>query len=285
MNIRDNRWHIGIRFLLGGLLFLCLTSVAPAPVVWARNDSAPPFSPFSPGEKLTFLLRWGIIPAGEATLEVLPFTEIDGEQANHFVLTARTNDFVDVFYKVRQRIDAFADIDMTRSLRYREVHTVHKTRRDAEIRFNWKKMKAQYINFGKAEKPIRISPGAFDPLSVFYFSRLFDPGQRELLERPVTDGKKCVIGRATIVRREAIEVEDRTYDTYLVEPELKEVGGVFEKSRDAKIQVWVTADEQRIPVRIRSKVIIGSFTGDLISAEPVPASGRLHSGLKKAIEQ
>jgi hypothetical protein len=282
MNIRDNRRHIGIRFLLGGLLVLYLASVAPTPVACAESDSVPPFSP---GEKLTFLLRWGFIPAGEATLEVLPITEIDGEKANHFVLTARTNDFVDVFYKVRQRIDAFADIDMNRSLLYREVHTVHETRRDAEIRFNWKKMKAQYINFGKSEKPIRISPGAFDPLSVFYFSRLFDPGRRELLERPVTDGKKCVIGRATIVRRETIEVEDRTYDTYLVEPELKEVGGVFKKSRDAKIQVWVTADRHRIPVRIRSKVIIGSFTGDLISAESVPAGSRLHSGLKKAIEQ
>ena len=281
MNTYNNRGHIGTRFLSGALLLLCMTFVAPTPGVLAETDLG---LPFSPGEKLTFLLRWGIIPAGEATLAVHPVTEIDGEQANHFVLTARTNDFVDVFYKVRQRIDAFADIDMNRSLLYREVHTVHQTRRDAEIRFNWKKMKAQYVNFGKAEKPIRISPGAFDPLSVFYFSRLFDPGQRDFLERPVTDGKKCVIGRATIVRRETIEVEDRTYDTYLVEPELKEVGGVFKKSRDAKIQVWVTADEHRIPVRIRSKVVIGSFTGDLISAESVPASGRLHSGLNKAIE-
>jgi hypothetical protein len=191
---------------------------------------------------------------------------------------------VDFFYKVRQRIDAFADRDMNRSLLYKEVHTVHDTRRDAEIRFNWKRMKAQYINFGKAEKPVRISPGAFDPLSVFYFSRLFDPGQRTVLERPVTDGKKCVVGRATIVGKETIEVEGKTYDTYLVEPELKEVGGVFKKSKDAKIQIWVTADQRRIPVRIRSKVAIGSFTGDLISVESLPPDSRMHSGLGRPVE-
>ena len=179
---------------------------------------------------------------------------------------------VDVFYKVRQRIDAYADVQMNRSLLYKELHTVHRKQRDAEIRFDWENLQAQYVNFGKAKAPIDIHPGAFDPLSVFYYSRLFDPGRRALLERPVTDGKKCVIGRAAIVGRERIEVEGERYDTYLVEPELKEVGGVFEKSRDARIRIWVTADKRRIPVRIRSKVVIGSFTGDLVSVESIAPS-------------
>jgi len=34
--------------------------------------------PFYPGEKLTFLLKWTIIPAGESVLEVLPMETIDG---------------------------------------------------------------------------------------------------------------------------------------------------------------------------------------------------------------
>ncbi len=251
-----------------GLMLLVLAVFSMPAAIAAAETQIP--APFFPGEKLTFALRWGIIPAGEATLAVYPHETIDGRKANHFVLTARTNKFVDVFYKVRQRIDAFSDLKMSRSLLYKEVHTVHGTRRDAEIRFDWDRMKAQYVNFGKAEKPIPISPGAFDPLSIFYYSRLFDPGTRAVLERPVTDGKKCVVGRATIVGRETIRVEGTSYDTYLVEPELREVGGVFKKSRDAKIQVWVTADERRIPVRLRSKVVVGSFTGDLVSMETVP---------------
>jgi hypothetical protein len=273
--------HAGFRIAGAILIFLFAASVPPAPAFSADPGLT---LPFSPGEKLTFLLRWGIIPAGEATLEVYPPELVDGVQANHFVLTARTNDFVDVFYKVRQRIDAYSDRNMNRSLLYKEVHTVHKTRRDAEIRFNWKTLEAQYVNFGKAEAPIQISPGAFDPLSVFYYSRLFDPGRRTVLERPVTDGKKCVIGRATIVGKETIEVEGKTYGTYLVEPELKEVGGVFKKSKDAKIQIWVTADPKRIPVRIRSKVVIGSFTGDLVSIESIPFENRMHAGLGHPID-
>lgn len=261
MDLRTTRWRRRAPAVLCGMLSLLLAMAWSAP---ARADRP---IPFSPGEKLTFLLRWGVIPAGEATLEVHPPQDLDGEPAQHFVLTARTNSFVDIFYKVRQRIDAFSDLSMNRSLLYKEVHTVHRTRRNAQIVFDWESMQARYINFGKEEPPVSLDPGTFDPLSVFYYSRLFDPASRRILERPVTDGKKCVVGRATIVGRETIEVQEKTYDTFLVEPELKEVGGVFKKSKDARIQVWVTADNRRIPVRLKSKVVIGSFTGDLVSVE------------------
>jgi hypothetical protein len=43
---------------------------------------------------------------------------------------------------------------------------------------------------------------------------------------------------------------------------------VFEKSKDAEIELWVSADKRRVPLRIKSKVIVGSFVGELISAVP-----------------
>ncbi len=257
--------------VLRGLIGLMLLALPSAPA-WAEE---PP--PFLPGEKLTFQLRWGVIPAGEATLEVLPPRVVDGKRAHHFVLTARTNSFLDVFYKIRQRIDAYPDLGLNRSLLYKEVHTVGHRKRDARIVFDWDHMEARYINFGQVKKQVALDPGALDPLSVFYYSRMFDPSRHPVLERPVTDGEKCVIGRAAFVGRESLRVQGKTYDTFLIEPELKEVGGVFEKSKDAKIQIWVTADHRRIPVRLRSKVAIGSFTGDLVSMETPSQGRRLYS--------
>jgi hypothetical protein len=72
---------------------------------------------------------------------------------------------------------------------------------------------------------------------------------------------------ARVVRRETISVPGGVYDTFVIEPDLKHVGGVFEKKKDAKITIWVTADERRIPVKIASQVAIGSFVGELVSAE------------------
>ncbi len=68
-------------------------------------------------------------------------------------------------------------------------------------------------------------------------------------------------------KKERITVPAGTFDTYLIEPELKDVGGVFKKSKNAKIQLWITADRRRIPVKIKSKVIVGNFTGELVTAE------------------
>ena len=55
-----------------------------------------------------------------------------------------------------------------------------------------------------------------------------------------------------------------------MEPDLEHVGGVFKRSKDAKVQIWVTADERRIPVKIKSKVAVGSFVGELLSVENNP---------------
>lgn len=112
-------------------------------------------------------------------------------------------------------------------------------------------------------------PCSFDPLSIFYRTRLFDIQKEKEIEHPVTDGKKCVIGKATIVRREKIKITSGIYDTYLLEPELKHVKGVFEKSKNAKLELWVTADSLKLPVKIKSKVVVGSFVGELVSAEGI----------------
>lgn len=225
--------------------------------------------PFQPGEKLTFDLKWTMIKAGEATLEVLPVETVNGVRSYHFVMTAKSTPFLDVFYKVRDRIDAYTDTKMTHSVFYKKKQKEGKTHRDIVVHFDWKKKEALYSNFGKKKNPVSLSPGAFDPLSAFYYTRFSDLKKNMVIERPVTDGKKCVIGKVTVVKREKIKVRKKKYDTWLLEPELKHVGGVFEKSRDAKIRVWVTADKWRIPVKIKSKVVVGSFLGELVSVEGV----------------
>lgn len=181
------------------------------------------------------------------------------------MLTAQTNSFVDIFYKLRQRVDAYTDFNVNRSILYKEIYFINKPKKDVVINFDWEKKKAQYVNFGKKKKPISLKPGSFDPLSIFYYARLLNLKKNKAYERPVTDGKKCVIGRAKVMKREKIKLDMGMYDTYLMEPDLKDVGGVFKKSKNAKIQLWVTADNRRIPVKIKSKVAVGSFVGELVS--------------------
>ncbi len=255
-----------IRFMF---LFILVFS---APVAFSQA-----VKPFAPGEKLEYVLKWEFIRAGKAVLEVAPMEELEGEQAFKFVMTARSRSFIDHFYKVRDRIDAYTDKEMNHSLLYKKNQLEGKTHREIIVRFDWNENKALYTNFGRPRSPIPILPGSFDPLSAFYFTRFFELKDNTVIERPITDGKKCVIGRAKVVGRETITISSGTYDTFIIEPELEHVGGIFEKSEDAAIHVWVTADHRKIPVKIKSKVVVGSFIGELVSAtgltdppQPVP---------------
>jgi len=247
------------------LTFILITLIITLGFTGTINEGEGSF-PFQPGEKLTFQVNWSFIPAGEAVLEILPIETINGVKSYHFVMTAKTNSVVDVFYKVRDRIDAYTDIGMNHTILYKKRQREGRTKRDVIVNFDWKKREAQYSISGKKRNPISILPGTFDPLTVFYAFRLHNLKKDIELQIPVTDGKKCVIGKAKVIRRERIEVPIGIYDTYLVEPDLEHLGGVFRKSKDAKLQIWVTADSRRIPLRIKSKVIVGSFVAELISA-------------------
>jgi hypothetical protein len=222
--------------------------------------------PFEPGEKLTFEVRWAFIPAAEAVLEILPLETVNGKKAYHFVMTTRTNAFADIFYKVRDRFDGYADEKMVHSVLYKKKES-GKQKRDITVTFDWEKRQAQYVSLNEVREPIPILPGSFDPLSVFYAFRLAPLKEGLELKVPVADGRKCVMGKARVIRKETIKVKGVPYDTFFVEPDLEHVAGVFEKSPKASVQIWVTADENQIPVKLKSKVIVGSFVAELVSIE------------------
>ena len=74
-----------------GLILMAAVMTAVSGKIWAGD------LPFKPGERLTYVLKWGVVPAGEAVLAVLPLSAVDGVPAYHFHLTATSNAFVDLF--------------------------------------------------------------------------------------------------------------------------------------------------------------------------------------------
>ena len=219
---------------------------------------------FCPGEKMTFEVYWSFIKAAEVTIEILPYENIDGEPAFHFLYTAKTSRFVDAFYKVRDQIESFTDTGMTHSLLYKKRHE-GRSRKEVTIEFDWEKKEAKYIDLKKEEAPIKIHENTFDPLSVFYAFRIGELDANNEIIVHATDGKKTAEGTMKILKKQKIKVSGKHYDTLLVEPEVEGVSGVFEKTKDSKLNIWVTDDKKRIPVRIKSKVTVGSFVADLVS--------------------
>jgi hypothetical protein len=220
---------------------------------------------FRPGEKFTYRASWGMIPAGEAVIEVLPFKVYNGIKTYHFMMETKTNAALDLIYKIRERQDSYPDIQMSRTLYYTKKSTGEHPR-DVVVTFDWVKMEATYSSFGQAEIPVSIRAGTFDPLALFFVIRLRPLKEGGVLEIPVTDGKKLIATKASVARREKVVIDGTSYDTYLIIPEMERLDKVFGREREPDMKIWYTADERKMPVKIQTRMTVGSFVFELISA-------------------
>lgn len=219
---------------------------------------------FEVGERLRYSLGWQFIVAGHASLEVLPDEEMDGRKVRSFQMTAKTNRTADRLFKVRDSLSSLAEYDVGRSIGYTKIQREGSTKKDVTVDFDWKTMTAHYFeSLGGGSRTIPILENTLDPLSAFYFVRNQKLDVGTVIKGPITDGKRCKEAEIRVVDRKRIKVNGKRYDAFKLIPDIKDVGGVFEKSKDAKVEIWCTADHRHIPILLKSKVIVGSFKAEL----------------------
>jgi hypothetical protein len=249
------------KYFIPVMLIVCLMVLAAA----AESAAAERKYPFEPGERLVYRAKWFFIPAGEAVIEVLPDASFNGRPAHHFVGSNSTNSLIDLFYKIRERRDSLTDLQVTRTLQYREKSTGDYPR-DVVLSFDWTRRTVTYTNFGQSEKPVNIQPGTFDPLSLIFAIRLYRLIPGDVLEIPVTDGKQVINTRAIVASREKVTIHDAVYDTLLVIPDMSRLEGVVSGRGEPSLKIWFTTDEHHIPVKIQARIAVGSFVFELVSA-------------------
>ena len=222
------------------------------------------------GERLNFKLKWGIISAASARLEVL-------ERADGAIIvraSARTVPFLDALYPVRETVEsALSPPDMRVQRYFKSGKEGRGPAGEDEILFDWDTRTAVLTRDGKSLEPIEVPEGVQDPISSFYSyraSKVVDYGPVVL---EVTDGKRVASGGVKVVGRERIKVPAGTFDAVIVQPEIEGVGGIFKKSPNASIRIWLTDDEWRTPLKLRSKVAVGHFTAVLTEMSRDPARG------------
>jgi hypothetical protein len=59
-----------------------------------------------------------------------------------------------------------------------------------------------------------------------------------------------------VLRKEQVTVPAGTFDTIVIEPVLEETEGIFKQ--EGRIWIWVTDDEKKMPVILKSKIAIGN---------------------------
>ena len=210
------------------------------------------------GERLEFRLRWGVIPAADAVLEVL---ETDEDDVIKFRASAETLAYLSMLYPVRETIESTVRMPGSRVQVYtKKGRQGREKRRDQEVVFDLENGTAQLRRNDYLWDPIEIPPDVQDPLSSFYVFRSLPAPEDGIVSLNVSDGKKVVNGKITVLREETIQTPAGTFETVLIEPSLEGLGGIFKKSPGARVLIWITNDGRRMPVKLQSEVSIGHFT-------------------------
>jgi hypothetical protein len=103
----------------------------------------------------------------------------------------------------------------------------------------------------------------YDAVSALYFVRTLDfsqkrPGEKIYLKNFYKDSTYQLAVK--FLGYQQVDVDAGTFNCLLVEPLMKE-GGLFKS--EGRIIIWMTNDERKIPVKVSSKVVIGSIDAEL----------------------
>jgi len=282
---RSRGSHGWWRAALAALVLLAV----PAPTRVAAAEEAPPLDaralgdaqlaaitrpdpdrplPFRDGERLVYTLGWGMFSVASAELTTRRDT-FDGQPAWRIDLEVRTNRFADTFYRVRNHTTAWLDAHALRTLHLTNFQNEGDRHREVTVTFDYAAGTASYFNARNGERrdPVAILPATLDPMGITFHVRSLRFAEGDRLVIPTTNGKEFFLTFVAVAGREVRKFRYGRKQAWLLEPDVKDVGGVFERSKDARIRFWFSADEFRYPLRMESQVAVGSFWAELVRVE------------------
>lgn len=217
---------------------------------------------FKDGEQLKYRFRYGFITAAEATLQVRK-SEVKFDNKPVYQLTAegKTAGTFNVFYKVRNRYDSYIDQRLFTPYLYTEDIREANYRRKDKARF-YQDEKKVVTNKGT----FKSDGQTFDIVSAYYFARNLDlskikKGEKFNMDYFLDDG----VTNLTVqyLGKERVKTSLGTFNCLKFSPSIQP-GRIFRK--DSKLYLWITDDQNRIPVKAQVEILVGSVTMELIQA-------------------
>ncbi|MGJ8640604.1 MAG: DUF3108 domain-containing protein [Opitutaceae bacterium] len=221
---------------------------------------------FQPGDRFVYDLYWSSIKVGVAELSFTLSTEANPPAGKLLAtFTVNTSGIADKLFKVRDKIESWIDPVTGQPVFYKKKQREGKTKRDVEVDFDWQNMKATCTKNDRVYEPIELVADTFDPLSLLTRITQNDYSENKQTKQATTDGKKLIYIQTSLKDTKKLKVKAGKFEAHRVEVATKELEGVFEKSDDASIEIWLSQDTPAIPLKMKSKVAVGSFYGELRS--------------------
>ena len=213
---------------------------------------------FKVGEKLTFDIKYGFVTAGVAVMEIPDIKRISGREAYQVKFQVNTVPSFDWIFKVRDRYETFIDTQGIFPWRFEQHVREGGYSRDFSAFFDQRRGKAKTTE-GEYSIPKYVN----DIMSAFYYARTLEYSDMKVNDKIHLQNfykDKVYDLDVRFLGKETIEVPAGTFHCIIVEPLVQE-GGLFKS--EGSILIWLTDDNLKIPVKVVTKVVIGSIDAEL----------------------
>ena len=221
---------------------------------------------FDSGEWFKFRIHYGIVTAGYATLEVKEAVR-NNKKIFHAIGKGYTTGMSKWFFKVEDNYESYFDKITGKPYQYvRKIDEGGYTK-DQEGFFNQEKntiLVKDYKN--KTEKTFTTPENVQDIISTFYYLRNHPNIDKLKVGESITidmffDDETTKF-RLKFIGREDLNTKFGTVPTMIFRP-LVQKGRVFKE--EESLTVWISEDENKLPVRIKASLVVGSIKADLES--------------------
>jgi len=221
---------------------------------------------FDVGEQFVFRVHYEIINAGYATLNIKEAT-INNKNVYHVIGKGVTTGVSSLFFKVNDTYESYIDKETGNPYQFvRKIYEGGYTK-NQEGFFNQEENKILVKDYKRnSEKTFAVAKNTQDILSSFYYLRNYPnidkmkPGEFVAIDMFFDD--KTTKFRLKFIGREDIRTKFGVVSTMIFRPTVQ-TGRVFKE--EESLTVWISDDDNRIPVRIKASLLVGAIKADLDS--------------------
>ncbi|HIP48338.1 MAG TPA: DUF3108 domain-containing protein [Lutibacter sp.] len=218
---------------------------------------------YSEGEWLKFRVHYGIFNAGYATLK-LKQSEIDGQKLYHAVGKGWTVGAAKLFYNIEDEYEShFTKDKLVKPIKFKRRVDEGGYIIKRDMYFNHVRKTVKIDDLKNKEKTEMSIGDVQDLVSSFYHLRNYNLDTIKVgdeIQINLFFDKENYPFKLKFLKKEILKTKFGKIKTWKIRP-LVQKGRVFEGQES--LTIWISNDENKIPLRIKASLAVGSLKVDL----------------------